>query len=121
MVACPTWWRRLGGALAALVLTVLTFGPSLDSFICHDEIRAPAAAAAGAIVTVQPVSTDSAGHVQDGLGVCIHGHCHHGAAYVPVQLPTADGPAVHPSRRRWAREQVATSNPHFELLQPPRP
>jgi hypothetical protein len=98
---------------------VLTFGPSLDSFICHDEIRAPAAAA-GAIVTVQPASTDSAGHLQDGLDACIHGHCHHGAAYVPVQLPTADGPAVRPSRQSWARVQVATSNPQFELMRPPR-
>ena len=37
MTGLSTWWRRAGGLLAALVLTVLTFGPSLDTYICRDE------------------------------------------------------------------------------------
>ena len=37
MARTSPWWRKVGMALAVLVLTVLTFGPSLDGLLCRDE------------------------------------------------------------------------------------
>jgi hypothetical protein len=109
----------MGGVLAALVLTVFTFGPSVDGLICQNEDWPVAAATAGTLATAQPANPD-AGHSDDSLDGCIHGHCHHGAAYVPVELPMAETPAMRPSRQSWARVQVATSDPQFDLMRPPR-
>jgi hypothetical protein len=39
--------------LAALVLSVLTFGPSLDTYICRDEGGKSAAAAEQTVAVVQ--------------------------------------------------------------------
>jgi len=45
MARTSPWWRKVGMALAALVLTVLTFGPSLDGLLCRDEGSVSAVAA----------------------------------------------------------------------------
>lgn len=120
MVRGLPWWRKLGAVFAALVLSVLTFGPSLDGILCHDEGGLSAAAAELPSLKASP-DADLTGHKADGLAPCIHGHCHHGAAYVPV-LPIASE-TPHELRihaQRLPRQRVATSDPKFGLMRPPR-
>lgn len=113
-------WRKIRTALAALVLTLLTLGPSLDGVICRDEGGLSAAAGMTTVVHAMPVQ-GAAPHSDDGPGLCVHGHCHHGAAYAPMAAPAADAPGgpigVAGSPRR---ERVRTANPQFGLMRPPR-
>lgn len=115
------WWRKIGTALAALVLTVLTFGPSLDDLVCRNEGGLIAAAAETAQMAVTTEHHD-AGVGIDGFGdICLHGHCHHAAAYVPVSPTANEMPAyVLSVAHRPVRSRVPTSDPQFGLLRPPR-
>jgi hypothetical protein len=107
-------------ALAALVLTVLTLGPGLDGLLCKDEGSLSAAAAD--MPAAQVSSAD--GHSEpadEGAGVCVHGHCHHAAPYVPTSPEAAETPqdllgVAHPP----PRDRVPTSDPKFGLMRPPR-
>lgn len=119
MARTSPWWRRLSAALAALVLTVLTFGPGLDMIVCHDEGSLSAAAAELVPVAVGD-DVAPGGHSDDGAGVCIHGHCHHPAPYVPATLLTAEAPSVSEGEHDWLRVTVPTSDLQFELKRPPR-
>lgn len=120
MARSSPWWRKVGMALAALVLTVLTLGPSLDGLLCKDEGSLSAAAAE--MPTTQISSAD--GHSQpadEGAGVCVHGHCHHAAPYVSAAPAAAERPrdltgVAHP----LPRDRAPTSDPKFGLMRPPR-
>jgi hypothetical protein len=105
--------------LAALVLTVLTFGPSLDTYICGDEggMSAAAAGQAAAAAPDQPESLD--GH-DKALGACAHGHCHHGAAYTPVEVPPCQERPRLTAKHNLLRLAVRSSDPKFGLMRPPR-
>ncbi len=119
MAGASTWWRKLGTALAALVLTVLAFGPSLDAIICHDEGGGLAAAAAeipGVVVTDQAPDDDHS----DPAGVCIHGHCHHPSPYVPTTLIASAEPMESSARHAIVRVSIPTSDFKFGLKRPPR-
>jgi hypothetical protein len=121
MSGCSGWWRRTGSALAALILTVLAFAPTLDSIVCHDEGGAPAASTADLFVaTVEPAHDVGGAHAQDALDICIHGHCHHGSPYVPADPVIVDIPAGQPAHHALERLKVATSDPQFGLKRPPR-
>lgn len=119
MMGFSTWWRRAGGLLAALVLTVLTFGPSLDTYICRDEGGMSAAAAEQTAATVQD-EADSAGGHEKALGACVHGHCHHGAAYTPVDASPSNEAPVLANKHDLPRVAVRSSDPKFGLMRPPR-
>ena len=119
MTGRGAWWRRLGGLWAALVLVALAVGPSLDGFICHDEGGRATAAAALADVAAQDVGQPNPAH-DDGLGPCVHGHCHHASPYVPVDEVVADAAVSPLMRYALARNAVRTSDLHFELKRPPR-
>jgi hypothetical protein len=112
-------WRKIGAVLAALVLTVLTFGPSLDTFLCGDE---GAHAAPVAEMTVSKATAHQNGALDaDGLGPCVHGHCHHATAYVPVMPEAAAAPDyIVSALDRPGRSRVPTSDPQFGLMRPPR-
>ena len=45
MTSISTGWQRLGAALFALVLNLLTFGPGIDAMLCRDDAGMSAAAA----------------------------------------------------------------------------
>lgn len=119
MAGTSTLWRQLRTALAALVLTVLTFGPSLDALICHDE--GPLSAAAAEMPSLSGDADQApADHSGEGAGVCVHGHCHHAAPYVPAALPAAETPLVTASPHALMRVAVPTSDLKFGLKRPPR-
>lgn len=120
MARTSPWWRKVGMALAALVLTVLTLGPSLDGLLCRDE------GSLGAVAAEMPVAALAADHtdprpLDEGPGICVHGHCHHSAPYVPATPPGGELSApllavAHP----FVRDRVPTSDPKFGLIRPPR-
>jgi hypothetical protein len=105
-------------ALAALVLIVLTFGPSLDSLVCQGERGLSVSAAELSVSSAMP-DPDERGHPGDGA--CIHGHCHHGGSYVPASPVAAEAPGrLAAVDLRPARARVRTSDPKFGLMRPPR-
>lgn len=118
MVRTPSWWRRFGAALAALVVAVLAFGPGLDGLVCSDE-GGLAAAAAELSTTVAP-DHSNAGHSDDDRSACVHGHCHHAAASAPATTVASVTPATLRDRHGLIRARVPTSDPKFGLLRPPR-
>lgn len=120
MVQSLPWWRKLGAVLAALVLGLLTFGPSLDSIVCHDE--AGMSAAASELPTAAEASDQGGGWPSDdALGACVHGHCHHGASYVPAMAAAAaSGQEPMTDNHPLPRDRVRTSDPKFGLMRPPR-
>lgn len=81
MVRLRHWWSRLGGLAAACLIAVLVASPVLDTVVCQDDGEPAAASStfdqAQALSDVDH-STPDQGH--GSAGVCVHGHCHHGAA-----------------------------------------
>lgn len=117
MLRAPTW-RKIGTALAALVLTLLTFGPGIDSLICKDE-GGMTAAAAEAVLTV--AGDFDASHTTDHAAPCVHGHCHHGATYVGnLEAQALEAVEPPPAAHPLVRGRVPTSDPKFGLIRPPR-
>ena len=119
MARTSPWWRKVGMALAALVLTVLTLGPSLDGLLCRDE------GSVSAVAAELPVAVASdhgeTGPADEGPGVCLHGHCHHAAPYVPAALAASDvDPNLAAVAHPLPRARVPTSDPKFGLIRPPR-
>jgi hypothetical protein len=111
----------MGAALSALILAMLVLGPTVDSFICQGEAGVtPASTENVGDVAIQHSNDHGSGKVLDGLDVCIHGHCHHGAPYVPTNPVVARGPIAELTQHALHRVQVATSDPHFGLIRPPR-
>lgn len=108
-------------ALAALVLSVLTLGPGLDGLLCKDEGSLSAAAAAEMPAAQISPSDGHSGPTDEAAGVCMHGHCHHAAPYVPTSTAAAENlqdltGVVHP----LPRARAPTSDPKFGLRRPPR-
>jgi len=120
MARTSPWWRKVGMALAALVLTVLTLGPGLDGLICRDE-GSLSAVAAELPLAASPADDAGPAPLDERPGICVHGHCHHSAPYVPATLAAGELSApllavAHP----FVRNRVPISDPKFGLIRPPR-
>jgi len=118
MASVRTWFRQIGAIPIALMLCLMTLAPSFDGLICQNE-AVPAVAEVGAAAPVASADHGGPGHAGDG-DVCIHGHCHHAAVYVPVALVATSEPVFQEGRRLIIRTAVATSDRHFMLERPPR-
>lgn len=119
MARPPSWLRRFGTALTALVLAIIVFGPSLDRLICRDD-TALGAQAAERVVSVT-TAHDGASHPDNAPEVCMHGHCHHGPAAAPL-IPEALLTTIAPVRDHHPllRTRVRTADAKFDLMRPPR-
>jgi hypothetical protein len=109
--------RLCGGVLFALVLGFFTFGSALDSLLCHAETPRETGAA------LSP-AWDAADHPQHeghpDEGVCLHGHCHHPAAYAP-DAPLVMGKAAAAARAEPVRaDHVRSFGLQYDLRRPPR-
>ncbi|CAN7262061.1 hypothetical protein LJR225_001255 [Phenylobacterium sp. LjRoot225] len=113
-------WRRLGRIFFALALVVLTLGPSLDRIVCHDEGGGLSAVAAESTVVAMPDAERSGASHDDGVGTCLHGHCHHASPYVPVEAVAADAPLPPSVLHERLTDVLPTSDPRFGLKRPPR-
>jgi len=120
MVQSPKWWRKLGAVLAVLVLSMLSFGPTLDGLMCHDEGGASVGSATAHTATVAADHSDVS--TSDGaLSVCAHGHCHHSTSYIPALATFPSEGRIRPSdSHRLLRERVRISDPKYGLERPPR-
>ena len=109
-------WRSLGTTLAVLVLAVIAFSPGIERLICHDD-GSPAAAGEQWAGVVQ---ADDA-HDDHEDGDCVHGHCHHASAWVPLSLAVSKEPAAHPLPSGAPPPvRLPVSNLQFDLMRPPR-
>ena len=119
MTRTSSWWRRLGTALAALVMTAIVFGPSLDSLICRDDSGLGAVAAEVSVVAT--VDHGQPGDTDKGVGACLHGHCHHGG--VSAVLPPRAVPRpleVRLAEHVVLRDRIGRADRKFDLMRPPR-
>lgn len=128
MHSAKTWWRDLGGLLAAAVIAVLAFAPALDALICGGEeptVNAPAAIAEAQAPVAKDQVADLgehhgavSGHA-DG-GVCPHGHCHHGGVAQPAPQSPRFALLSVAARLPIPLSAVPVSDPHYSLDRPPR-
>lgn len=108
-------WRGLSGLLVALTLVLLAAGPTLDAWLCRDDV-----AAHGAAGSSLQADTGISGDFGDESPACVQGHCHHVA---PLGSPSAvSGASLGSAAYRHPRIEVALPpglRP-FELMRPPR-
>jgi hypothetical protein len=117
MVGLADIWRRLAGALAALLVGVLALAPALDRAVCGPgESPAIAAHAVEAPSQAEP----DLDHRDAAADACVHGHCHHAAYDLPTVAPAA-GEGLWTAARPGAPPvaELATET-HFGLMRPPR-
>jgi hypothetical protein len=114
------WRRKIGNALAALVVTLLVFGPGLDGLICNDDFGPVAAAAAAEMVVADSTADSHAPVDRDGCGPSIHCHCHHGPSHVAVVSDAAALSDATGEARLPTRERPAVLDRQFQLIRPPR-
>ena len=59
-------------------------------------------------------------HGTAATDVCVHGHCHHFAPFVPAQNVADVGLALHRIKQDVERDSVRKTDLHFGLKRPPR-
>ena len=82
MMGRSTWWRRLGGLLAACLLVVLASAPSIDALVCQDDAAIAASQSTNADSAHLASAPTPAQNSGDAGDICPHGHCHHFGVYV---------------------------------------
>lgn len=110
-----TWWRNLGGLLAACVLALLVVAPSttLAACLCAED---------AAISQVDAVPSLQAERHEDSApcksACCLGGHCHHAGSLLDAPVltitaprPTAAKHAVSPTRVLLSRAPPALDRP----------
>ncbi len=113
MQRATTWWRNLGGLLAACVLTLLVAAPmtSAAACLCLEDI-APAG------------QTLQADHPQDSApckaACCLGGHCHHAGPALDAPVSSIIAPAPVGEQHAIASSQALTSLTISALDRPPR-
>ncbi len=112
------WWRGVGGLLLPGLLALMVLSPAIDAMVCFGDASAASAPAAEVASTAKP-DQKPADH-RDAGDVCPHGHCHHSAPMLIVQLD--DEPAhalaqpLHPALSARAAPSLAPAGPD----RPPR-
>jgi hypothetical protein len=119
MQRMTTWWRNLGGLLAACVLALLVVAPTtgLAACLCVED-AAVAGASVGAGQTVQ------AERHEDGApckaACCASGHCHHAGSLLDAPVVTISAPAPVAAELAVAPTRALASRPLSALERPPR-
>lgn len=120
MAGISSGWRRVAGAMVALLVAVLVLGPPIDAFACEAEAVATAVQPAGGQARVTTADIHADHHGAAVAGACVHGVCVHAPCGLPASGPVClaprHGEAVH------ALEPLASSRsaPDFGLKRPPR-
>lgn len=92
-----TWWRNLGGLMAACVLALLVVAPTASMAACLCENGAPIAGVETHAAAVQTLQGDQRDHgAPCEAACCVSGQCHHGGAMLdtPVAAVPTPAPAV---------------------------
>lgn len=114
------WSGAVRWLVAALLVAVLSLGPSVDALVCGDDLGMNAAAAETTILAGQSVNTPADDHGSAPADVCIHGHCHHFAPFVPIDDPTVMASDLPSANHVLGRSVVRKTDPQFGLKRPPR-
>jgi hypothetical protein len=85
-----TWWGKLGGLMAACLLSLLVVAPTVSMAACLCDYDV-------AIVGVEAVAIAVLGDPEDhgapcDAACCVSGHCHHGGGM--LDAPVAAVPAL---------------------------
>lgn len=118
MRQAKTWWRDLGGLLAACVLALLVATPTLGwtTCLCEDDFSVSAASASVADLQAQ---TD-----QDGApckaACCQGGHCHPAGSAIDVSVATLAALAPRIAEHASLSSPVLSSRTLSALDRPPR-
>ena len=114
-----TWWRNLGGLLAACVLAMLVVAPaaSMAACVCDDL----------AVTVATNVAPDQAaqGDPQDHgapceAPCCVDGHCHHGGAVLDTPVAAVPAPTPLVAEHAMASAHALASRPLSGPDRPPR-
>ena len=118
-----TWWRGMGGLMAACLLAMLVTAPVFDALICsNDEASAAsvvATAAGPGDVAAQPGPAHKPAHPAD-VGGCQHGHCHHGTPMLGALVGDAAAPLAAQALQPGLSARAAPSLPLAGPDSPPR-
>jgi len=110
-----TWWRDLGGLLAACLLALLVIAPTADAglCLCADDVAVNGLA-------FQAAQTDDGDAYPCEAVCCLSGHCHHGGPMLDpsvVLVPTLEAMTARPV---LAAAPALASLPASGLERPPR-
>lgn len=114
-----TWWRNLGGLMAACVLALLVVAPTASMATCLCDGAPVIGVETGAVqTTAQGDQRDHRAPCE--AACCVSGHCHHGGGMLDTAV--AEAPALAPtaSEHAMASVHVLASRPLPGLDRPPR-
>lgn len=116
-----TWWRNLGGLMAACVLALLVVGPSVSMAACICDSRAPVVGVETDVAAGQTLQDDQRDHgAPCEAACCVGGHCHHGGAMLDAPVGAVSRPlpvlSEHPATAAQALASRTLSGPD----RPPR-
>ena len=111
-----TWWRNLGGLMAACVLALLVLAPTVGMASCLCEAEAPVVETSAA--AVQGDSRDHGSPCE--AACCVSGHCHHGGAMLDTLVAPVPAPAPVASEHATASAHALASRTLSGPDRPPR-
>ena len=86
-----TWWRNLGGLMAACVLALLVVAPSMSLAACICD-TAPVAGVEASLAAIQGDPQDHGAPCE--AACCVGGHCHHGGAMLDAPVAAISAPVL---------------------------
>jgi hypothetical protein len=115
-----TWWRNLGGLLAALVLALVVTAPtiSMAHCVCRDTASEPSAHAE----TVKAAQSDNSGDDRSPCkaACCVSGHCHHAGSMVDAPVAMFSTPTPVAAEHAMTTTHRLASRAISNLDRPPR-
>jgi hypothetical protein len=117
MQRLTTWWRNLGGLLAACVLALLVVAPTtgLAACLCVEDA---AVSQVSAIQTIQPERHEDGAPCK--AACCVSGHCHHAGSLLDAPFVTITAPAPVAAKHVLAPTRALASRAPPALDRPPR-
>ncbi|MET3665574.1 hypothetical protein [Caulobacter sp. 1776] len=116
-----TWWRNLGGLMAACVLALLVVAPAVSMATCLCEADASVVSVETGVAAVQTIHSDQRGHrAPCEAACCVNGHCHHGGAMLDTAVPEVPALAPVAPEHALASVQFLASRTLSGLDRPPR-
>lgn len=116
-----TWWRNLGGLMAACVLALLVVAPTAGMAACVCENDAPVVGFETGVTVAQVVQSDRQDHAAPcEAACCVGGHCHHGGAMLDAPVAAVPAPAPVVSEHATACAHALASRTIAGPDRPPR-
>jgi len=111
-----TWWRNLGGLLAACVLAMLVVIPTFSTAACRCD--GDVATREATVQAVQGEGRHDSAPCE--AACCLGGHCHHGAAMLDALVALLPTPILVAAEPLRAPTQALASRTTHDLERPPR-